>query len=43
VMVPLPGTGDAAEIYKHPETGDDSINCPFGTYPMPFKLVLYRR
>ncbi len=43
VFVPVTGTGDAADIFKHPETGDDSINCPFGTFPMPFKLVLYRR
>ncbi len=43
VMVPIPGTGDVANIYKHPETGDDSINCLFGTFPMPFKLVLERR
>jgi hypothetical protein len=42
VITPVFGSGGAAEIYKHSETGDDSINCPFGTWPMPFKLVLER-
>ena len=42
VMTPIPGTGDMANIYKHPETGDDSINCFFGMFPMPFKLILDR-
>ncbi len=42
-LYPIPGTGDLAKIYKHPETGDDSINCLFGEFPMPFKLILDRR
>ena len=42
VITPVFGSGGMAEIYKHPETGDDSINCPFGAWPMPFKLVLER-
>lgn len=42
-LYPVPGTGDMAKIYKHPETGDDSINCLFGEFPMPFKLILERR
>ena len=38
----LPETGHTARIYKHPETGDDSINYFFGEYPMPFLLTLER-
>jgi hypothetical protein len=40
---PVPGTLNLAKIYKHPETGDDSINCLFGEYPMPFRLILEKR
>jgi hypothetical protein len=42
-IYPIPGTGDMAKVYKHPETGDDSINCLFGEFPMPFKLILEKR
>jgi hypothetical protein len=38
---PVPGTGDLAWIYKHPENKKDEI-CPFGAFPMPFKLILER-
>jgi hypothetical protein len=39
----VPNTGDVARIYKHPETGDDSINCFFGEFPIPFHLILVKR
>jgi len=42
-VYPLTGSADIAKIYKHPETGDDSINCLFGEFPMPFRLILERR
>jgi hypothetical protein len=42
IITPIPVNGNLADIYKHPETGNDSINCPFGTFPMPFKLILER-
>jgi hypothetical protein len=40
---PVPGTANMAKVYKHPETGDDSINCLFGEFPMPFHLILEKR
>ncbi len=38
---PIPGTNDLAWIYKHPENNRDEV-CPFGAFPMPFKLILER-
>ncbi len=38
---PVPGTGDLAWIYKHPENRKDDV-CYFGYFPMPFKLILER-
>jgi hypothetical protein len=40
-MYPIPGTDDQAWIYKHPENNRDEV-CYFGTFPMPFKLILER-
>jgi hypothetical protein len=42
-IYPVPGTKDEARIYKHPESVDDSIDYPFGEFPMPFHLTLERR
>jgi len=42
VMVPVSSSIGEADIFKHPETGNENINCPFGRFPMPFKLVLER-
>ncbi|OGD22659.1 MAG: hypothetical protein A2W03_16285 [Candidatus Aminicenantes bacterium RBG_16_63_16] len=40
-IYPVPGTNDQAWIYKHPENNRDAV-CPFGSFPMPFMLLLER-
>ena len=41
-IYPVPGTNDAAYLWKWPEGNDQGGGCFYMTAPMPFKLILER-